>query len=115
MDERGSLIAWVDENVDDSIILTGHRTLGLYTVDDWASHPAVFLLDEEGHHARSPRVALAGWALDPDAFDAVVAAGVDADYARAAHGAGVSDAWQLIEAWRSGIPVEFLSALGGAV
>ncbi|MFV4914639.1 hypothetical protein PFZ49_14165 [Microbacterium lacticum] len=50
--------------------------------------------------------------LDDGALDAVLAAGVDADYARAAHVAGVSDAWAIIDGWTAGIPVEYLAEVG---
>lgn len=39
----------------------------------------------------------------------MLAAGVDADYASAAHRAGVTDAWAIIEGWAAGIPVEYLA------
>lgn len=81
--------------------------------DGWETHPAVheFQLYPEDS---SPTYCLSPWVLDDGALEAVLAAEVDPDYARAAHRAGVTDAWQLIEAWRNGIPVEFLSAMGGA-
>lgn len=49
-----------------------------------------------------------------DALDAVLAAGVDADYARDAHSAGVTEAGVIIDAWEAGISVEYLGALSGA-
>lgn len=115
-DQRGRVIAWVDEHVDERIIITGHLTAGIHVANDWMSHPAVFVLtsDERAPYAVPPDIALASWMLEDGALDAVLAVEVEPDYARAAHRAGVTDAWQLIEAWRSGIPVEFLSALGGA-
>ncbi|EXJ50772.1 hypothetical protein [Microbacterium sp. MRS-1] len=88
-----------------------------FTADEWLSHPAVVSLSRTARTAHTREfdaVELAPWVLDDGALDAVVAAEVDPDYARAAHRAGVTDAWQLIEAWRNGILVEFLSALGGA-
>lgn len=87
-----------------------------FTADEWLSHPAVVSLSRTARAAHTrgfDAVELAPWALDDGALDAVLAAEVDPEYARAAHRAGVTDAWQLIEAWRSGIPVEFLSAMGG--
>lgn len=117
------LLAWMDERGDDRVVLPAPRTAGRRSADEWASHPAVFLLDTFGYEAVDgtqapawalpPEIAFAGWVLGDGALDAVLAAEVDPEYARAAHRAGVTDAWQLIEAWESGIPVEFLSALAG--
>lgn len=86
------------------------------TADEWLSHPAVASLQRTARPAHTrgfDAVELAPWVLDDGALEAVVAAEVNPEYARAAHRAGVADAWQLIEAWRNGIPVEFLSAMGG--
>lgn len=108
--------AWVDSRVGDGyIILSEDVSANLLAAGGWEAHPAIHrlsLTDWQGDPL--DHFALSAWVLEDDALGAVLAAEVDAEYARAAHRAGVSDAWQLIDAWRSGIPVEFLSAMGGA-
>lgn len=108
MDRRGAV---------ERIVIAGRPLLsGPHLPGDFAAHPAVFLLDdkERSHYAAQPEIAFASWVLEDGALDAVIAAGVDAEYARAAHRAGVTDAWDIIDGWEAGIPVEFLSAMGGA-
>lgn len=112
-DSRG-VLAWMDDDGADLIIIPKARTHGTHSEDAWLTHPAVFLVADEPRTRANQEVALASWVLDDGALDAVLAAEVDPEYARAAHRAGVTDAWQLIEAWESSIPVEFLSALAGA-
>lgn len=113
-DERG-LVAWVDEDSVDRVIIARRRTHHLHPPTEWATHPAVFgLSEDEMRYAVRPEIAVAGWALEDGALDAVIDAHVSPEYARAAHIAGVTDAWALIEGWQAGIPVEFLSALGAA-
>lgn len=111
-DESG-LVAWVDEDGVDRILIARRRTVGpRRSEEDWLSHPAVFVFEDEGQYAAVPPViALAGWVLDGGALEAVLAAEVAPEYARAAHRAGVTDAWELIDLWRDGVPVEYLSAL----
>ncbi|KQM36860.1 hypothetical protein [Microbacterium sp. Leaf203] len=113
-DSRG-VLAWMDDDGADLIVIPKARTCGTHSEDAWLTHPAVFLVADEPRTRASQEVALASWALDDGALDAVLAAEVDPEYARAAQRAGVTDAWQLIEAWRDGIPIEFLSALAGDV
>lgn len=105
--EHGDPIAYIND-VDGPEYLFIRPLLG----DDWEDHPAAHEFDFYPGEDQ-PASALAPWVLEDGALEAVLAAEVDPEYARAAHRAGVSDAWQLIEAWRNGIPVEFLSALGG--
>lgn len=112
--QGGRLIAWADEHADERIVIAGRPSLaGPHRPAEWATHPAVFVLDEteRSHYAMAPEIALASWVLDDGALDAMLAAGVDADYARGAHGAGVTDAWAIIGGWEAGIPVEYLGAL----
>lgn len=101
------LVAFMDEDDADCIIVAARLTDGFSFGSEWLTHPAVLADLTCGY------IGLSSWALDDGALEAVVAAEVNADYARAAHRAGVTDAWQLIDAWRNGILVEFLSALGG--
>lgn len=112
--DRGSLMAWMDEHAEGRIIISGRQPLGgPHTLEEWASHPALHILTEEEqrHYGVTPYIGLSAWALEDGALDAVLAAGVDADYARAAFHAGVTDAWALIEAWEAGIAPEYLGAL----
>lgn len=113
--QNGRLIAWLDEHADERIIITGHITGSLHTASEWVTHPAVMLLasGERARYVVPPDIALASWVLDDGALDAMLAAGVDADYARDASRAGVTDAWAIIDGWEAGIPVEFLGAVGG--
>lgn len=85
--------------------------VGPHEVDDWRPHPAVLAL-EGPFLARVPDLVLASWVLDDGALDAVLAAGVDADYARAAHRSGITDAPSLIDCWTNGVPLEYLTAMG---
>lgn len=112
-DSRG-VLAWMDDDGADLVVIPKARTRGTQPAVGWLAHPAVFLIANEPHIRANQDIALAGWVLDDGALEAVLAAEVDPEYARAVHHAGVSDAWQLIEAWRTGIPVEFLSAMAGA-
>ena len=105
--EHDDPIAYIDD-VDGPEYLFVRPLLG----DDWEQHPAAHEFDFYPGEDQ-PASALAPWVLEDGALEAVLAAVVDPEYARVAHRAGVSDAWQLIDAWRNGIPVEFLSALGG--
>ena len=118
LDDEG-LLAWRVEEDYDLIALAFRCTFDLHTNEQWAYHPAVFAhhedeYEEDHGYETACEIALAGWVLDDGALDAVLAAEVDPEYARAAHRAGVTDAWQLIEAWCNGIPVEYLGPLGGA-
>lgn len=111
VDERGSVIAWEDEHAGGRIVIAGRPTLaGPHRPGAFATHPAVFVLDEDErwHYAAGPEIALASWVLADGALDAMLAAGVDAEYARAAHRAGVTDAWTLIGGWEAGIPIEYV-------
>ncbi|GAA2570472.1 hypothetical protein [Microbacterium binotii] len=108
-DEHGPL-AWKDDDGADLIVVPNSRTRGLHDDDEWRGHPAVFLIAEHRISANQD-VALAGWVLDDGALEAVLAAGVDADYARDAHGHGLRDAEGILDAWTSGIPLEYLGAL----
>lgn len=106
VNDRGRLIAWTDYDDENRIIIAGaRRTHG------FAAHPAVFMLDNEerARYAARAKIALASWVLEDGAPDAMLAAGVDADYARSAHLAGVTDAWAIIDGWAAGIPVEYLA------
>lgn len=111
-DSRG-VLAWMDDDGAPLVILPKTRTRGTHSDDTWLTHPAVFLVADDPRTRANQEIALASWVLDDGALEAVLAAEVDPDYARAAHRADATDAWQLIEAWCSGIPVEFLSAMGG--
>lgn len=108
--------AWVDSRVGEGyIILSEDISADLLAVDGWETHPELHrlvLTDWRGDQL--VHLALSAWVLDDSALEAVRAADVDPGYARAAHRAGITDARQLVEAWRGGIPVEFLSAMGGA-
>jgi hypothetical protein len=119
----GMRLAWAESAYSGADPAPGNRlmlaqwhTRGRHETGEWLSHPAVHLLRKEelSGYALPPEVALAPWVLEDGALEAILAAEVDPDYARAAHTAGVTDAWQLIEAWRHGIAVEYLGAMGGA-
>jgi len=74
-----------------------------------AEHPALFRFGVDFTHLAAD-MALAGWALNDGALDAMLAAGADAEYSRAAHRAGATDAWVIIAGWEASIPVEYLGA-----
>lgn len=109
---HGRFNAYYDEASDlvHFIMLNGEDDAAVERIPD---HPALHRFGVDFVQLIA-NIALASWVLDDGALDAVLAAEVDPEYARAAHRAGVTDAWQLIEAWENSIPVEFLSALGGA-
>lgn len=109
--------AWVESRVGERyIILSEDSSADLVAVGEWEAHPAIHRVQRTDWQGNSlEHLALSAWVLDDGALDAVLAADVDPEYARAAHCAGVTDAWQLIDAWRSGIPVEFLGAIGSDV
>lgn len=110
------LLAWRVSDDPDLIAVAFRITFDLHTDEQWANHPAVFAheeceFEEVDGYETACEIALASWALDDGVLDAILAAGVDADYARTAHRAGVTDAWAIIGGWEAGIPVEYLGAL----
>lgn len=104
---------WLDEDTEDRLCIARCDWTRAHTMEEWAAHPATVPLPVRTPSSLdpAPEVALASWVLDDGALEAVLAAEVAPDYARAAHRAGVTDAWELIELWRSGVPVEYLNAL----
>lgn len=102
-DEDSDLICFLMLNADDDA-----------AVQRIPEHPALFRFALDFAHVAAD-IALPAYVLEDGALEAVLAAEVDADYARAAHRAGVHDAWLIIEGWENGIPLDFLSAAGGAV
>lgn len=88
------------------IMLNGEDDAAAERIPD---HPALRRFGVDFTHLAAD-IALAAWVLDDGALEAVVAAEVDPEYARAAHRAGVTDAWAIIAGWEAGIPVEYLGA-----
>jgi hypothetical protein len=66
------------------------------------AHPAVM------YFRRPERVRLAGWSLDMEALDAVGKAGVTGDFARAAAVLGAEGSDELLAIWDTGIPAGYL-------
>ena len=106
-------LVWLDEEAEDRLHVARCDWTRAHSTDEWAAHPATLPVRQwmPGDLDPKPDIALASWALDDGALDAMLAAGVDAAYARAAHTAGVTDAWVIIGGWEAGIPVEYLGAL----
>lgn len=104
---------WVDEDDASRLCIARCDWTRAHDSDAWAAHPALLAFPhwKPGQLDSTPEIALASWVLDVGALDAVIVAGVDANYARVAHRAGFTDAWAIIEAWDAGIPVEYLAAM----
>lgn len=88
------------------------REMLVLTDDEWKSHPAVY--EWPGSTQWNNRVVLYPWVSDAEALAAVLATDISPDYVREAWDVGVRDIETVLEAWAAGIPVEFLSAMGGA-
>lgn len=114
--DREGEVAWIDENGSDRLFIGRVAWTRVHTAEEWLTHPAAFVLWGEPRSVLEPQaeVAFATWAMDPRALDAVLAADVDPDYARTAHRSGITDARALIDCWTSGVPLEYLAAMGAA-
>ncbi len=106
-------LVWLDEDDASRLCVARCEWTRAHDAEAWAAHPALLAFPhwKSGQLDPTPAIALASWVLDDGALDAMLAAGVDAAYSRAAHGAGVTDAWVIIGGWEAGIPVEYLGAL----
>ena len=97
----GRFTAFHDEDTDliCFLMLNAEDDAAVQRIPD---HPALFRF--------APDIALPAYVLEDGALEAVLAAEVDAEYARAAHRAGATDAWAIIAGWEAGIPIEYLGA-----